>query len=285
MNLATARSEKRAREVGVRKTLGARKGQLVSQFLVESMLLALGAVLFAALLVELFMPLFNQLTGKHLQSLVGQSVFVSVGLVVVAAVVGLLAGSYPAFFLTSFKPITVLKGKISVSRTNINLRKLLVIFQFGISTFLIVFTLAISAQINLLKNKNLGFNKDQVVVLPIKVDAIKHHFEAYRSTLGQDKSIVLVGRASNIPGGQFNNNSIQWKSDQEEVNASEMWVDEDFFKVLEIPMAKGRAFSQEFASDSVATFILNESACKSLNMGVSYGFSSTIFSYIWKRLP
>lgn len=271
MNLATARSEKRAREVGVRKTLGARKDQLVSQFLVESMLLALGAVLFAALLVELFMPLFNQLTGKHLQSLVGQSAFVSLGLLIVAAMVGLLAGSYPAFFLTSFKPITVLKGKITASRTNINLRKLLVTFQFAISTFLIIFTLAISGQIQLLKNKNMGFNKDQVVVVPIKVDAIKHHIEAFKEALEQDKSIVLVGRASNIPGGQFNNNSIQWKSDQEGVNAAEMWVDDDFFKVLEIPMAKGRAFSQEFASDSVATFILNESACKSLNMADPIG--------------
>lgn len=266
MNLATARSEKRAREVGVRKTSGARRHQLIFQFLLESLLLTLLSVFIAAILVELILPAFNSFTGKSLDldsfGLAGSVLL----MVLITFVVGILSGSYPSFFLSSFKPVEVLKGKIRHSSSNLKFRKVLVVFQFGISVFLVISTLIIIRQVKYLQSRDLGFNKSQVLVVPLRSDAIKNQFTSFREELQKIPGVELISEISNLPGGQFNNNSIQWKQDEEGVNSAEMWVDDDFFTLMQIGMKEGRAFSRDFAGDSVASFILNETACNRLNL-------------------
>lgn len=271
MNLTTARSEKRAKEVGVRKSIGASRRRLIGQFLGESFMLTLASFAISLLLIELLMPLFQSLIGKNLNLYSANGVLFFVGIVIAVLVVGLVSGSYPSFFLTSFKPIEVLKGKIQSSRSNIKFRKVLVVFQFSISIFLIICSLNIFNQIQFLKNKDIGFKGQQVIVIPTRSDAIALHFEALKATLKGNNSIINVSGVSNIPGGQFNNNEIQWKTDDQRVNASEVWVDDDFFSTLQIGMDQGRAFSKDFSGDSVATFILNETACRKLNLSQPVG--------------
>ena len=266
MNLTTARSEKRAQEVGIRKSIGAKRGQLIGQFLGESFMLTIASFAIALLLVELLMPLFSSLTGKELNLYTSHGIIFFVGIIVAIVFVGLISGSYPSFFLTSFKPIEVLKGKIKSSSSNIFFRKVLVVFQFSISIFLIICALNIYNQIQYLKNKDIGFKGEQVLVIPNRSGRIFQHYEAIKASLKNNGAIISVSRASNIPGGQFNNNEIQWKVDDQRVNSREVWVDDDFFSTLQIGISKGRAFSQEFSSDSIASFILNESACRSLNL-------------------
>lgn len=266
INLTTARSEKRAREVGIRKAVGASRSKLIGQFLGESFILTLMAFAISLLIVELLMPFFRNLTGKDLNLYTNNGSFFLIGIAITVFIVGLLSGSYPSFFLTSFKPIEVLKGKINSSSSNIYFRKVLVVFQFSISIFLIICSLNIYNQIQYLKNKNLGFNGHQVIVIPTRSDAIVEHFEAFKATLKSNNSIINVSGVSNIPGGQFNNNEIQWKAGDQSVNSREVWVDDDFFSTLQISMSKGRPFSNEFSGDSIATFIVNETACRKMNI-------------------
>ena len=266
MNLATARSEKRAREVGVRKAIGAKRVQLIGQFLNESFLLTIVAFALSLLLLELFMPLFRNLTGKDLNLYSSHGYLFFFGIVAAAIIISIISGSYPSFFLTSFKPIEVLKGKIQSSTSNIKLRKILVVFQFSISIFLIICALGIFNQIQYLKNKDIGFKGHQIIVIPTRSNAIVNHFDSYKSTLKKSSSIVDVSGVSNIPGGQFNTNSIYWNSNDHGVNTHEMWVDDDFFKTLQINIEQGRAFSQDFSADSLGSFIVNETAVKRMNM-------------------
>jgi putative ABC transport system permease protein len=266
MNLSTARSEKRAREVGVRKTTGARRSQLVFQFLLESFLLTLAAVFLAAILVELVLPAFNSFTGKNLD-MNASGRFVTLGVLgLVTLVVGFISGSYPSFYLSSFRPVEVLKGKLRLSRGNLNLRRVLVVFQFAISVFLIICTFMIVRQVHYLQKRDLGFNKEQVLVMPLRSEPIRRQFQAFSEEMKKNPAVMQLSLISNLPGGQFNNNSMRWKEGDETVNTAEMWVDDDFFSLLQLEMKQGRSFSPEFSGDSVASFILNETACKQMNM-------------------
>jgi len=266
MNLSTARSERRARETGVRKTMGAFRRQLISQFLGESLLLTLAGVFLAAILVEILMPAFSLFTGKDFQRIISDWPLNILVLLILTVFVGVLSGSYPSFYLSSFTPVQILKGISGIARSQIRLRKILVIIQFAISIFLIIAALGIGEQIQYIQNKNLGFNKNQVVVIPLRSNPIQNQFAAFRQTLLQNPGILNVSGISNIPGGQFNNNDVYWKDPQEYINTSEMWVDDEFFNLMEIPMTAGRGFSSEFSADTVASFIMNETACKDLNI-------------------
>ena len=266
MNLSTARSERRARETGVRKTMGAFRRQLISQFLGESLLLTLAGGFLAAILVEVLMPAFSLFTGKDFQRIISDWPLNILVLLILTVFVGVLSGSYPSFYLSSFTPVQILKGISGIARSQIRLRKILVIIQFAISIFLIIAALGIGEQIQYIQNKNLGFNKNQVVVIPLRSNPIQNQFAAFRQTLLQNPGILNVSGISNIPGGQFNNNDVYWKDPQEYINTSEMWVDDEFFNLMEIPMTAGRGFSSEFSADTVASFIMNETACKDLNI-------------------
>jgi len=266
MNLSTARSERRARETGVRKTMGALRIQLIKQFLGESLLLTLAAVFLAAIMVELLMPAFSSFTGKDFSRIISDWPLNLLVLLIITIFVGILSGSYPSFYLSSFIPVQILKGVSGIGRSQIRLRKILVIIQFAISVFLIITALGIGDQLRYIQNKNLGFNKNQVVIVSLRSNQIQDQFSAFRQSLLQNPGILNVSGASNIPGGQFNNNDVYWKDPQQYINSSEMWVDDEFLNLMEIPMAAGRGFSSDFSADSVASFIMNETACRDLNM-------------------
>jgi len=262
MNLSTARSLKRAKEVGVRKTLGVQRRQLIIQFLFESALLTAIATLIALILVDLLMSVFNNFTGKELSlnTLLNlKSIWV---LIAGTLLVSIFAGSYPAFYLSSFIPYEVLKGKITSGSSQVNVRKVLVIFQFAISIFLIICTFIIYRQIAFLKNRDLGFNQEQVVVVSMKDDAVRSQYDAIRAAMLSNPNIIKVAAASGIPGGQFNQNSIRFDGNDEDKSVFETFVTSDYFDLLELKTAGGRFFSDDFRGDTTASFVINEAAAR-----------------------
>jgi putative ABC transport system permease protein len=262
MNLATARSASRAREVGVRKAVGANRTQLAGQFLSESLLFSLLAVLCALLLTQLTLPLFNRLAGTDLSlSTLGLGTL-TLGLLAVALVTGLVAGSYPAVFLSSFQPVRVLRGTLRQASSGVGLRKGLVVFQFALSIILIVGTLVIQDQLHFLRNQRLGFDDEQVIVLPLNGDDLRERTETLKEALLQHGDVLSASAVSNVPGGRFNQNSIQWHASDEPVDVSELRVDFDFFETLGIDLADGRSFSRAFPSDTGRAVVLNETAAR-----------------------
>ena len=262
MNLATARSTERAREVGMRKALGATKQQLIVQFLSESILLSTVAILFAVALTEMTLPFFNEFAGTSLSLLGEDSLLLVVVLVGIALFTGVVAGSYPAFFLSSFRPVQVLKGLFSTRRGGAVLRKVLVVFQFTVSIMLIVGTLVVHNQLVYLRSQKLGFDSEQVVVLPLKGESLRGQYETVIEAMGTHTDVVSATAVSNVPGRRFNQNPIQWREDVDPQNASELRVDYNFFETLQIEIVEGRGFSRAFPSDLESAFILNETAAR-----------------------
>lgn len=266
VNLSTARYEKRAKEVGVRKTLGAQRFHIIFQFLTESILMVAASLIIALIAVEMLLPSFNIISGKHIQNILSLGISLWIFLFVVAVIVGIVSGAYPAFFLSVFSPNDVLKGKLIVSGSNINLRKILVSFQFAISVFLIICTLGIYNQIEFLRKQRTGFSGENVVVVRLRSGRIRNNFESFKEKVSSVKGVFGASGVSNVPGGQFNNNSIKWKADGDEINSAELFVDEDFIPLMQIHIEEGRNFSKEFSADSLGSFILNRAACKQLGI-------------------
>ena len=260
MNLSTARSLKRAKEVGIRKAIGVQRKQLIIQFLTESVVLTLLSALVALLLVNAFLPAFNSFTGKDLSlySLLNPKQIWK--LIAGVLMIGIFAGSYPAFYLSSFIPYEVLKGKIQTGGSQLSIRKFLVIFQFVISILLIICTMVIYRQISYLRNRDLGFNQEQVVVISMKDDEIRKQFGTIRTTLLVNPGIIKVAGTSSIPGGQFNQNSISYEGSGDERLIAETFVTSDYFDLLQIKTSAGRVFSEDFTGDTTASFVINESA-------------------------
>ncbi|MFC5411003.1 ABC transporter permease [Larkinella bovis] len=264
MNLSTARSANRAKEVGVRKVLGSVQRQLIGQFMTESVLMAVLAMGLALIIVTLVVPFFNEISAKQLTI---DSVFspqflpVLVGL---PLVVGLLAGSYPAFFLSSFRPISVLKGRLNLGLKSAGLRSGLVVFQFMMSVILIVGTMVVYRQINFIQTTKLGFNRDQVLTIN-DAYALENQAEAFR-----DEVLKLPGVASGSVSGYLpvpSNRSDsplfpEGQIEQNKAVSTQQWeVDYDYIPTLGMEVKQGRNFSREFGADSTAV-ILNETAVK-----------------------
>lgn len=264
MNLATARSANRAKEVGVRKVLGSERQQLIGQFMSESVLMTVLAMVLALIIVAAAIPFFNTVAAKELsiQSLL--SPYLVPILVVLPIVVGLLAGSYPALFLSSFKPISVLKGKINVSLKNVSLRSGLVVFQFMMSVILIVGTIIVYRQITYIQNKNLGFKRDQILTIN-DVYALGKQTETFKQEVLRLPG-VMSGSVSGFlptPSNRSDNSFFpEGQVDQRNAVNMQAWgVDHDYVKTLGMQIVQGRDFSREFGADSSAV-ILNETAAK-----------------------
>jgi putative ABC transport system permease protein len=262
MNLSTARSLKRAKEVGIRKAIGVQRKQLIIQFLTESVVLTLLSAIVALLLVQAFLPAFNSFTGKDLSlySLLNPKQIWK--LAAGALIIGIFSGSYPAFYLSSFIPYEVLKGKIQTAGSQLSIRKFLVIFQFVISILLIICTMVIYKQISYLRNRDLGFNQEQVVVISMKDGEVRKQFDAIRTSLLANPGIIKVAGTSSIPGGQFNQNSISYEGSGDERLIAETYVTSDYFDLLQIKTSAGRVFSDDFIGDTTASFVINESAAR-----------------------
>jgi putative ABC transport system permease protein len=262
MNLTTAKSAERAKEIGVRKTLGAFRSQLSLQFITESVVVAFAALLLAVIVVEISLPLFNYATGLSLDVRIGEYIFLMTGF---AVVVGILSGLYPAVYLSGVKPHVILKGRFVQTHQGTALRRVLVVFQFAMSMALISASIIIFNQLDYLRNKNLGFNKEEVIVIPAKNESGLDKFEVMRNELLKIDGVTSVSASSNIPGRQFNQHSIASANKPlDEVGSSEAYIDYDFFQTLGIDLVEGRSFVRESPSDSANAFVINETAAEQL---------------------
>ena len=272
MNLATARSAGRAKEVGIRKTVGSHRGQLIRQFLTETCVMSLLAVSIAILLVEFVLPTFSVLAGKQLQLHIFDNFVVVPILIGGALLVGLMAGLYPAFFLAAFNPISILQAPRSHGAGGGSLlRSILVTFQFAVSVLLIIGTLVVQGQLEYIQSKKLGFNKDQVVVIK-KTDDLGSQVYPFMLALRQNANVISVSNSSTLPGKAFNSNAFRraGASDDETQILWDMRSDLDFAATYEVELSQGRFFSREFATDSTGV-ILNESAVHQLGFDQPVG--------------
>ncbi len=266
MNLSTARAGKRAKEVGVRKVSGASRKMLIVQFLTESIIQSFLALFLAFVLIELFLPGFNNIMETNLSLFNGQFGRTVMFALLVTLSYGLFAGSYPAFFLSAFQPIAVLKGDLTKTKSGALLRKSLVVIQFTASTILIIGMIIIFNQISFLHNKDIGFESDQVIVVPIQTDAMAENFRNYKGIFLKNSNVLSITRASYYPGDNPNQNMYTLDGSEEQFPLWYMGVDYDFFKTLGVEIMEGRKFDREKESDSIPYFILNETAVKSLNL-------------------
>ena len=266
INLSTASASKRAKEVGVRKVIGSGKGALVKQFLLQSSLFVCLALAVAFFLVQAALPLFNNFAGKDLHFDFNPGIIASfIGL---GFAVSLIAGLYPAFFLSSFKPITVLKGTATGNNRSFGLRSSLVVFQFVISVVLIIGTVVMWQQMKFIQDKKLGYNKEQLLVLTNSY-ALGKNERLYKDLLLKDPRVVNATISSYKPAGPSNsNNALGYPEGQENriMKSLEYHVDEQYIPTLGMQMVQGRNFSKEFASDSTG-MIINESAAKAFGWG------------------
>ena len=262
MNLMTAKSVERAKEIGIRKTLGALRGQLSFQFLSESLIVTLVAVVIAILLVEACLPFYNSLTEQSFVLHYKETIPVLIG---ISVVVALIAGVYPSLFLSSIQPLAVLKGKFQSGSKGSALRRGLIVFQFAISMALISGAIVIYTQLDYVQTKNLGFSKEEMLVIPLKNESVSKRIQTLKSELLKIDGVISVSATSNLPGGQFNQNSISLvEAPENEIQCSEAFVDYDFLKAMNIHLVEGRFFLPENLSDSAATFVINEAAARQL---------------------
>lgn len=273
INLSTAGASKRAKEVGVRKVIGSGRIQLIKQFLSESVLITFLALFIAFGLVKWILPTFNSIAGKDLRFDVKPAIaFAGLGLLV-----GIVAGLYPAFYLSSFKPIKVLKGKFVSGNKSMGLRSGLVVFQFFISVSLIIGTIVVYQQMKFIRNKDLGFNKEQLITIPNSW-ALGKNEQVYRQEMLRDPRIAGATMSWYKPAGPSNyNNALAYPqgNDHRVVGGVDFHVDETYIPVMGMQMLSGRNFSKEFTSDSLA-IILNESAAKALGWNNTAAIGKTI---------
>ena len=263
MNLSTAQATKRAKEVGMRKVMGAEKSQLLGQFLGESFIVTSLSFFIAFGLAQLALNyFFNDLIGKDI-SVVNLLSGINLFWILLSLIlVSLLAGSYPAFYLSGFKPITTLKGKVIKISGLGNVRKFMVTFQFFISCLLIIGTLIVLEQINFLRNENLGFDKEQIVAVGLVDRQDQDNYLTLKDALISESSIVDVAASSTLPGrdGFYSFPIIIEDSDDEELTIKTLGIDEDFINTYNLELAAGRDFSKDITTDGTQAFILNEAA-------------------------
>jgi len=263
MNLSTARSEKRAKEVGIRKAIGSMRRQLILQFLSESLLVVLFAFVLAIVVVELSLPFFNDVAGKKMSIPWGNPLFWAMGLGF-SLVTGLISGSYPALYLSSFKPVKVLKGTFKVGRLAALPRKVLVVLQFAVSVTLIIGTIVVFRQIQFAKNRPVGYSRDGLVALPMVTADIHKSFNAVKDELIKSGAVADIAEAGSPTTAIYSTNSgFDWKGKDpnQAVEFPNIDVTYDYGKTVGWQFIDGRDFSREFLTDSVG-FVLNESAAK-----------------------
>jgi putative ABC transport system permease protein len=265
MNLATARSEKRAKEVGIRKTIGSLRSQLITQFLSESVLLAVIALCFALVLAQASLPFFNGLAAKQM-SIPWTSplfIFAMLGFTIFT---GLLAGSYPAFYLSAFKPVRVLKGKLQVGKAASLPRQILVVLQFAVSLILIIGTTIVYREILFTKDRPVGYNRDGLFTVDMNTPDINNHYEALRTELMQQGLAANVAGSDMTPTDFENGNGIDWagkRPDQNTIGFRNVNITPDYGKTIGWTITRGRDMSRDFPTDSSAA-ILNEKGVRSI---------------------
>ncbi|MGI8635760.1 MAG: ABC transporter permease, partial [Segetibacter sp.] len=264
INLTTARRAERAKEVGIRKVVGALRFQLTRQFIGESVLICLIAFVLTILLCALALPLFNQLAGKEISSSIFNNPLHIFSLLLLSVVIGIIAGFYPSLVLSSYKPVSVLKGRFSTGTEGLILRKDLVVFQFTISIILIVGTIVVYMQLNYMRNQDLGFSKDQEIIINTNFDKNK---DAFKQLLSSIPGVLSSSYSSSVPGSGNNSaySQVQNKrGEMQKTNLDLYFVDYDYVKQYNLKLTAGRVFSKGSATDSTQAMMINESAAKLL---------------------
>lgn len=267
INLSTAKSAKRAKEVGLRKVFGAYKNQIVKQFLGESILLSLFGLALGSILVLLVLPTFNNLADKQFDIDRLLSLTAVLGLFIIVVVTGFIAGSFPAFVISSFQPVETVQGKFGAGKKTSFMRRFLVVIQFAISIFMIIGILVILKQLDFMKNKDFGFNKDYMVVIRNRGPAT----DALKNQILQNPEVLSVAYSYSVPGQYTGDHTFlpEGKSREETVRASAFFVGYDFIKTYEMEILWGRDFSEQFPSDVQDGIIINEKMAADIGWGES----------------
>ncbi len=268
MNLATARSTNRSKEVGLRKVVGADRYQIIRQFMGESFIYTFFALLLAFFFVRTALPLFNSLTGKEIQVQDLANVIFLAEVFFILFFVGLFSGSYPAILVAQHQPANALKASANIKSGRSLLRKGLVILQFGISIFLIIATGTVLNQLDFLRNRKLGFEKDHVVVVTIRENAIRKNSESIKADLMQNPRILNATIAIGIPGGTVAGDAVQLVTEdgKKTLTVRMIYTDHDYIKTMGIEIVEGRDFSKEMSTDIREAFIVNEAAVRMLQL-------------------
>jgi predicted permease len=268
MNLSTARSANRAREIGLRKTSGASRGTVIVQFFGESVLLALISLVFALFIVSAIMPVFNTISGKELDFSSLMSLRFILSMILVALVAGLVSGIYPALYLSAFRPIRVLKGDLSTGMKSGRMRKILVVVQFALSVFLIIGTVVVYRQLNYMKGKDLGYDREHLFYVYMRGD-IKESYHTLKEELLRNPNVLSVSASGHQPHRiSSNSGGASWegKDPELEVLIGYNPVDFDYIETMGIEMAYGRSFSKEYPGDlyhdTIANFMINEQVAR-----------------------
>ena len=261
-NLSTARSALRAKEIGMRKVIGAKRGDVIKQFFSESILLSFIALFIAIFIVFLLLPSFNTITEKQLSSVDLLNPQIVFSLILVALLTGLLSGIYPSLYLSSFQPVTILKNAMAGGGKKHFLRRALIIFQFSAALCLIISTGIILKQIDYIKNKDLGFNRENVVTVNLD-DTLLGKYELLKEKLRGNRNIINITAASNLPLNTNNNDMVRWEgySGDDPQMFNFVSVDYNYFQTLEMKLKYGRAFSIEHSTDK-DNYVINETAAK-----------------------
>lgn len=268
MNLTTARSARRAKEIGIRKVTGSSKLQLVSQFLVESTLTAVFALLLSIGFIALLLTTFNSISGKFISFSTLLQPGTLLTLLAIIVFVGVIGGSYPAFYLSKFNPVNVLKGNLSKGSSNVTLRRALVVVQFSISMIMLICTWVVYSQLKYLQNKDLGFNKEQVLTISANANRdLSSNIRSFKNEAKDNPHVLNVSTSQAVPGSGigFNLFSIQTKNGFTDKGVDNYAVDEDYFKTLGMKIVQGRSFSG--LSDTLRSIIVNENMAKEYGWG------------------
>src|ERR1022692_2509230 len=281
MNLSTARSALRAREIGIRKVIGARRRELIFQFLSESVLICWVALIVALLLAWLALPWLDKISGQQIRFSSLLKWQITIPLLLTPFIVGILSGIYPALFMSSFQPIKTLKGLFKASG-GISFRKVLVVAQFAISIVLIITTAVVFQQLHFMQKKSLGFDKERMLIISYSTDVSKQ-YDALRTELLRNTSFKNVARSSRIPSGRLLDDMGAYTLSGDSMRPSNtdikyVAVDYDFIPTYNIPLLAGRNFSREYGTDT-ASFVLNESAIKALGWKTAQNAVGKDFKY------
>lgn len=272
MNLATARSAKRAREVGLRKVVGARRAQIIRQFYGESLVMTITALGFALALAEALLPFFNRVSGKNLNLDFSGNFVIYLTLIGIALFTGIISGSYPAIYLSSFLPTKVLKSSFHSRSGNSTFRKVLVVFQFSLSIMLIISTAVVYSQLKYIQNKDLGFDKENLIYVGMDDERIVRNFDAIKIEMLQDPSIVKVTRTFQIPSYNRFSSDAEWegKNPSQDILFNISVVDPDYLDTMKLELVEGRNFSRDLSTDTF-NYILNEEAVNQMGIDSPVG--------------
>lgn len=269
-NLATSRANKRAKEIGLRKVVGASRGMLAGQFIAESIFLASASLVISFMLLRTLLPFFNELANKNLSVNFLENPGIYLTVILIALSTGVLSGLYPAFYLSSFQPARVLKGKIKIGRDSALLRKGLVTFQLTITVIMITSTMVIYEQLKFMRNADLGFDKENIMVINIQDTAFfNNRLESFREALLENPGITLTAISNSVPGTEINKRVMMVEKENKmmEYVINNISCDHDYPELLKLEFIKGRNFNKSMGTDQNEAVIINEAAAKALGWG------------------